>query len=67
MFTLSAVPHITLPSGFPCLSDVPPNVKIESFGPAAMALRAHDEDVIVLCKRYCSDRELCQAQCRMKT
>ena len=46
----------------PLLSDVPSNVKIDSFGPAADGVALHHEDVIALCKRYCSDQELCQDQ-----
>lgn len=42
-------------------SDVPANVKIDSFGPGATSVATHHEDVIVICKRYCCDRELCQA------
>ena len=46
----------------PLLSDVPSNVKIDCFGPAADGVALHHEDVIALCKRYCSDQELCQDQ-----
>ena len=47
-------------------SDVPPNLKIESFGPAAPGVASHHEDVIVLCKRHMCDRELCQAHSLVK-
>ena len=50
---------ILLPS--PCRSDVPSNIRIDSFGPGAEGVASHHEDVIVVLKRYCSDKEVCQA------
>ena len=44
------------------LSDVLSNVKIDCFGPAAVGVALHHEDVIVLRKRYCSDQELCHQE-----
>ena len=43
-----------------CFSDSPP-MKTDSFGPGAAACVPDQEDVLVLCKRYVSDRELSQA------